>query len=66
MKRNLQPGCPTHSSFCRTTVKLSTHPVKVVFWQQKIEKDKMQRKKKEEKGKHDTTYTLYLYPRINK
>ncbi len=42
--------------------------VKVVFWQQKIEKDKMHAKEAKEEKESTTQLTLLIliYPRINK
>tara|TARA_B100001769_G_scaffold148994_1_gene116775 strand:+ start:43 stop:240 length:198 start_codon:yes stop_codon:yes gene_type:complete len=62
MKRKLHLlGCPTHASVFVGHSQAVKQAVKIVFWQQKIEKDKMQRKQRKKKESTTTQLTPYTY-----
>ena len=66
MKRKLHsPGVSNTHSFLSDNSQAVKQAVKVVFWQQKIEKDKMQRKQRKKK-ESTTQLTLLILISTNK
>ena len=68
-EKTSSPGVSKHTQqfFLSDNSQAVKQAVKVVFWQQKIEKDKMQRKQRKKKeSTTQLTLLILIYPRINK